>query len=144
MEKELKKAFQNAKYEENQNLALNVWNTISIRNKHIKTIKIWGFSFASLASLVSFIPAWKALTSDLTQSGIYDYFSIIFSNNGSILSYWKELSLSIIESLPTMSIVLSLSLIFVFILSLKYVAKQIIKPVYLDDRSGSGTLSLSF
>ena len=127
MEKELKKAFHKARYEEKSNLNLYIWQNIVIRNKRIARIKLWAFSFVGLASLAGLIPAWKTLSSDLAQSGLYEYFSLMFSNGGSIFSYWKELILSIAESLPTMSIILSLSLVFILFLSIKYATKQIIK-----------------
>jgi hypothetical protein len=134
MEKGLMEAFHKAKYEGKSGLAENIWHGIAARNKHIARIKLWAFSFTGIASLAGLIPAWKILSSDLAQSGLYEYFSLVFSSGGSVFSYWRELSLSIAESLPTMSIILSLSLVFVLFLSLKYASKQIIK----------GQLSLSF
>jgi hypothetical protein len=139
MEKELKRAFYKAKYEEND-LAKNVWQKIIIRNKRIARLKLWAFSFVGLASLAGFIPTLKELSSDLAQSGVYEYLSLAFSNSSSILSYWKELAFSIAESLPIVSIILSLSFVFVFFLSLKYVVKQIIKNQLYSAES----LTLSF
>lgn len=144
MEKELTKLFHKAKYKENQNLSNNIWSVVTTRNKRITRIKLWAFSFIGFASLAGLIPAWRVLSNDLTQSGLYDYLSLVFSNNGSVLSYWKELTLSIAESLPTMSIVLSLSLVFIFFLSFKYAVKQIIKPIRLDLNSSGSRLTLSF
>ncbi len=127
MEKELIKAFNKARYEENPNLADNVWHNIVLRNKRITRLKLWAFSSIGFISLIGFIPAWQKLSSDMTQSGFYEYFSLAFSNGGSILSYWRELLLSIAESLPMTSIILSFSLVFVIFLSFKYATKQIIK-----------------
>ncbi|MFA5827540.1 MAG: hypothetical protein WC839_03540 [Candidatus Paceibacterota bacterium] len=127
MEKQLTEIFKKAKYQENTNLSENIWQAIAKHNKHIIRLKLWTFFFISFASLVGIIPAWNALSLDLTHSGLYEYFSLIFSNNGSILLYWKELLFSLAESLPTISIIISFSLIFIFFLSLKYATKQIIK-----------------
>jgi len=134
MEKELVKAFHKARYEEKPDLAENIWHNIVIRNKRIIRFKLWTFSFIGFTSLIGLIPAWKALSSNLAQSGFYEYLSLIFSNSGSVLSYWKELAFSIAESLPMMSIILSLSLVFILFFSIKYATKQIIR----------GQLSLSF
>ncbi|MCX6751406.1 MAG: hypothetical protein NT161_01410 [Candidatus Nomurabacteria bacterium] len=125
MEKELKKAFHRAKYQENPDLAENIWHSITIRDKHISRIKLWVYSLVGFASLMGLIPAWKILSTDLAQSGFYEYFSLAFSNGSSFFSYWKEMTLSIVESLPVMSIILSLSLVFVFFLSLRFATKQI-------------------
>ncbi|MFA6585968.1 MAG: hypothetical protein WCS86_02285 [Candidatus Paceibacterota bacterium] len=136
MEKELSKAFKNARYKEKSGLSLNVWNNILLRNKRIAYIKLWAFSSIGVASLIGLFPAWQILSNDLTQSGFYEYLSLIFSNGSSITSYWQELSLSIIESLPTMSIVLSLSLIFIILMSIKYIAKQIINNSNMGNTYG--------
>lgn len=126
MEKKLIKVFQKARYEEKPDLALNVWHSLVIRNKRITRLKLWAFSFVGFTSLVGLIPAWRILSSDLAQSGFYEYLSLIFSSGNSFFSYWKEFLFSVAESLPTMSIILSLSLIFTLFLSLRYIAKQII------------------
>lgn len=136
MEKELKNLFYKAKYEENSDLAESVWHNIVVREKRITRIKLWGFSLIGATSLIGFIPAWKSLSTDFSQSGLYEYFSLAFSSGSSISLYWKELIFSIAESLPTMSIAFSLSLIFILFLSLKYMSKQIIK--------GQLLLSVSF
>jgi len=133
MEKELIKVFQKAKYEENPNLANIIWNKIIIHNKNIARVKLWIFSFISMFSLAGLIPAWNRLSTDLTQSGIYEYLSLAFSNGNLIFIYWKEFAFSITESLPTISILLSLSLIFVLLLSIKYVVKQIITNKYMGE-----------
>ena len=73
MEKELKKAFNKARYEEEQSLVSTIWNNIIIRNKRIMYFKLWAFSSVSLASLIWLIPILRSLSSDLTQSGFYDY-----------------------------------------------------------------------
>jgi hypothetical protein len=127
MEKELKKAFLKAKYEENSDLADNIWQNITIQDKRMARMKLWAFSLTGLFSFVGLFPAIKSLLSDLSQSGFYEYLSLAFSSSGSIMSYWREFALSLAESLPTMSIILSFSLILIFLFSLKYATKQIIR-----------------
>lgn len=127
MEKELAKIFYKVKYKESPIVAEDIWHNIVIYDKRIANLKLWAFSFVGFMSLGGLIPTIKMLLSDLTQSGIFEYFSLLFSRGNSLLSYWKELTLSIAESLPTTSIFLSLSLVFILFLSLKYVTKQIIR-----------------
>jgi hypothetical protein len=134
MEKELIKAFSKIR-EEKSDLASNIWHKIVMRDRRIVRLKLYTFLLIGLTSLIGLIPAWQILSGDLARSGLYEYFSLIFSNGNSIVSYWKELTFSIAESLPTMSIALSLSLIFILFFSLKYAAKQI---------GNKGQLSLSF
>jgi hypothetical protein len=127
MKANLKDIFQKAKYEPDANLAFSVWQTLIIQEKRMNKFKLWSFSFIGLISFVGLIPTFQILLSNLSHSGFYEYFSLIFSDGGTMLSYWKELSLSLAESLPTMSIIFTLSMLFVCFLSLKYIFKQIIK-----------------
>ena len=126
MQDKLTKIFQKAKYEKNSILAQNIWNTITKREKRNTQIKLWVFSSVGFVSFAGLVPVFKILLSELSQSGFYEYASLAFSDTGLLLSSWKELAFSLIESLPIMSIVFTLTLLFTVFLSMKYVAKQII------------------
>ena len=125
MQNKLTKVFQKAKYKEDSGLARNVWQKIVLREKRNTLLKLWTFVLMGVASFIGLMPALKVLSSNLTQSGFYEYFSLIFSDSGSIISYWKEFAFSLVESLPLTSIILTLSLIFFFFLSIRYIMKQI-------------------
>jgi len=127
MQDRLTKMFQKAKYEENFNLGKNIWLTVIKREKRNTQIKLWIFTLAGITSLVGLVSAFKILSSDLAQSGFYEYLSLAFSDSGLILSAWREFVFSLAESLPVLSVVFTLSLIFIFFLSLKYVLKQIFR-----------------
>jgi len=127
VKQKLVKAFREIKYEPDANLAENVWRTIVLRNKRMAQFKLWSFAATGIVSLAGLVPAFKILSNDLAQSGFYEYFSLIFSDSRLIISYWKELVFSLAESLPTVSIIFTLSLIFVFFLSFRYAMKQISK-----------------
>ena len=127
MDKNLKDVFQNTQEWPENDLVSRVWENIIIRNKRITYIKIGGFSLLGTLSLLGIFPAFIALSNGLSKSGFYEYFSLLFSSNGELASYWKELSFSLAESLPVIEIIYALLLVFVLFLSLRYVAKQIIK-----------------
>jgi hypothetical protein len=123
----LKNAFINAKYEPNVNLANNVWQKIIIRNKRIMFIKSSIFSLLGGFSLAGLIPVSRSLVDSFTRSGFYEYLSLLFSNNNGLAYYWKELAYSLAESLPVLNLISVFVLILILFLSLKYLAKQIIK-----------------
>lgn len=127
MQDKLTKIFQKAKYEPSANLPEKVWHRILTRDKHITQFKLWTFASIGFVSLAGLVPAFKTLINDFTQSGFYEYSSLIFSDSGLIFSYWKEYMLSLAESLPMISIIFTLSLVFVLFLSLRYLVKQISK-----------------
>jgi hypothetical protein len=133
MEEKLLKLFKQAKYEPNPDLAACVWRTIIAEDKsYTAKFKLWICAFIGFASLAGLVPVFQMLLSDLAHSGFYEYFSLIFSDGGSILSYWKELTLSLAESLPTMSIIFTLSLVFISLLSFRYVMKQISRNQFIS------------
>ena len=134
MEQKLKKSFQKIKYEMDSNLPENIWQFIVLREKNFALLKLWSFVSIGTLSFIGLIPVLTILFSDLRKSGFYEYLSIAFSSSGSLITYWKDFLLLLGESLPIMSIIATLTLIFIFFLSLKYMMRQIIK----------GHLSLSF
>lgn len=124
MEPKLTEAFNKIRYQSEDDFADQVWNKIVARDHKAAMFKLYVFSFAGICSFLALIPASKLLLNDFSKSGFYEYFSLALSNSGSINSYWREFMFTILESLPLQSIVLSLSLIFFFFLSIKYIAKQ--------------------
>jgi hypothetical protein len=127
MEEKLTKVFQDLKYAPSTDLAENVWRTIAVRETRITRMKLWLFSFFGFVSLAGLLPVLKTLSNNFAQSGFYDYVSLLFSDGRSVLTYWKEFAFSLAESLPTLTILLSLTLTFVFFLSVRYAMKQISK-----------------
>ena len=127
VEQKLIKAFQATKYKADSNLPENVWQAIVLRDRCIARAKLWTFSAIGFISFIGLIPVLKLLLNDFTQSGFSEYLSLAFSNSESIIIYWKDFLLLLAESLPVISIISSLTLIFIFFLSIKYAMKQIIK-----------------
>jgi hypothetical protein len=125
MQEKLIEIFKKAKYEPSPSLVAVVWSGIIARDERIARIKLWLYTSVGFISLAGLIPAFKMLTNDLSQSGFYEYFSLIFSDGGSILAYWKEFVFSLLESLPMVSIIFTFSLLFICFLSLRHLVKQI-------------------
>ena len=130
-EENLKKAFQNLKYEPKAELADSIWRHIIAREKYFTRVKLYAFSIIGFLSIAGLVPVFKALFTEFTQSGFYEYFSLIFSSGSNVFSYWKELALSLVESLPIMNIIFLFSLVFVLLLSARYLLKQIINSNYI-------------
>ncbi|OGI60309.1 hypothetical protein A2641_01125 [Candidatus Nomurabacteria bacterium RIFCSPHIGHO2_01_FULL_37_25] len=123
----LKNAFLKGSLLPEANLADDIWKAVIKRNQRIVYSKLITLSLTGFVSLYSLAPAFRMLALDFSQSGFYEYLSLTFSSGGSIVAYWKDFLLLLAESLPVMSILLFLMLVFVFFLSLKYAIKQIVK-----------------
>ena len=96
MKNKLTKILKNAKYEPDTKMALSVWQTIVKQERRSTHLKLWSLSSLLFVSTVGLIPAFEILLSDLAHSGFYEYFSLIFSDGGSMLTYWKELAFSLL------------------------------------------------
>jgi len=127
MKENLKRAFLKISLTEKDSLAEEIWHAIVLREKRTNRRRLWAFSLIGLFSFIGFVPAFGMLLSDFARSGFYEYLSLAFSSSGSIITYWREFLSLLAESLPVISITLSLTFIFIFFLSLKYAMREIIK-----------------
>jgi hypothetical protein len=64
------------------------------------------------------------------QTGILQYFSLVFSDSGNIFVFWKEFSLLVVETLPFFEIILLLFTVFVFLGSLRIALRRIRIPSF--------------
>ena len=65
----------------------------------------------ALASVVALIPAYQYAASEFSQSGFSQYLSIVFSDSGIAVVYWKEFALTLAESAPVFGAAVLLSAI---------------------------------
>ncbi len=72
-------------------------------------IRTWSFGGASLCALALTILIGNSLYSALARSGFYEYVSLVFSADGTLFSYWKELGISILESTPILGMIILLA-----------------------------------
>ena len=70
-------------------------------------------------SFVAMIPALWYLYRSVTESGIFQYMTLIFSDSAMALTYWREFSLLIAESLPLVGLVAFLSAAGLFLWSFR-------------------------
>lgn len=102
-----------------ENDIMNSINTIKHRNMRIKQIL---YSSLSVISLLGLVYSGNYVFNLLVNSGIYEYMSLIFVNM-QVLAYWKELSYSIIESLPFFELAILMGLISIFMWSLRKITR---------------------
>jgi hypothetical protein len=118
--KDLSQILISAAYEPEANLSARIWRKISARIHRNAALKLWFSLAGGVFSLVAFVPATKLLLNNFAHSGFYDYVSLIFSGSG-VSAYWKDLMVTLASSLPTASIFYAVTLLFVFIISLRYI-----------------------
>lgn len=77
--------------------------------------------FVSSAAVVA---SFQYLARETAQSGFSEYFSILFSDGGTLLSYWKEFLISLAEQAPVFGATLFLGAILALVGSLRATFKN--------------------
>ena len=65
-----------------------------------RTVHMLTMSFSSLLSFLALVPASLFFLTQMRESGIFSYLSLLFTDGGTTVSLWKEFAFTIIESLP--------------------------------------------
>lgn len=101
------------------------------REQRILVIKrrIAVFSIVLIGSIIAFFPVFNMLKSAFVESGFMQFLSLLFSDFEVVLSYWQSFALSLLESLPVLSLMAFLAVVLGFLESAKYLTKDI-KYVY--------------
>lgn len=76
------------------------------------------FGFCAVAAGALLVPAWGAFQNELALSGFTRFVSLAFSDWSAIITYGKDLGISLLESLPVFSAVAVLGLLLAFMASL--------------------------
>ncbi len=85
--------------------------------------RLFVFALLDALSLLGLVASLVYLARVFAESGFSQYLSLLFSDGGSLLSYWRELVLSLAESLPALGL---LAFLFVTLILIWSMAKTII------------------
>lgn len=120
-----KKLFANIDYiNPPERLSKAIFERIIAEKKHLARKRLWYTSSAGVFSLVAIFPAIQYLIGQFIQSGFYQYLSLIFSDGGAVIKYWKEISISLAESLPILGSAIVLTLVLIILGSFKYIIQD--------------------
>lgn len=78
---------------------------------------------ALVGSLVAGVFAWRSFELDLASSGFGEYIALGFYDLRLTLGAWRDFSLTLLESLPTVSSVGLLGVVLGLLVTLKFVVK---------------------
>ncbi|MDE1975400.1 MAG: hypothetical protein KGI49_02745 [Patescibacteria group bacterium] len=76
-------------------------------------------------TIAAFIPVMNYAADRASQSGFAEYASLVFSDWGYVVSSWRSLLLSMAESAPILSAAALLSIILIFVYSLRGTFKDV-------------------
>jgi len=124
MEKNLQQLFKNARYNPKSHLSDNIYRAIELKNSRIIRIKMFNYLGLGVLSLSGSVFSVIDLVKQSSQLGFYQYLSLAFSDSGVIATYWREYTLSLIDSLPIVSLALSFFLLFTLFVSIRNISYQ--------------------
>ncbi|HLD31054.1 MAG TPA: hypothetical protein VJB41_02545 [Patescibacteria group bacterium] len=107
------------------NLFNKIIMRINRRQRMLAISRVIVFSFSLLGSLVAAWPIFSAVKIEFVNSGFLQFLSLAFSDFEVIITYWQSFISTLLESLPAISIALSLLIIFIFMGSLRFLTKDI-------------------
>ncbi len=107
-----------------EGLEKSILGEIYKREKRGALVRFISTGLVAVASCLGIIPAVIYLVQSISSSGFLQYVSLLSSDGTSLLTYWKEFSMSLAESLPLFSLTISIALLGIFIWSLSKAAKN--------------------
>lgn len=78
----------------------------------------------AMASIFGLIFSIRYMIQEFYQSSFYSYLSLIFSDPSIVVSYWEELSISLLETLPILGITISLIAVYTLLVSIRTLVKN--------------------
>jgi len=116
--------------EPSSNLKSRIWEDIKKQEYKKAKINFWASLAGFSVSLVAIFPAIVYLWQAFSQSGLSQYLTAIFSDGGVVLTYWRDYLSLIAESMPVFEVSIFFAVIFVLLLSLRIMIRNI-KPTFL-------------
>lgn len=105
-------------------LCTAIWADICKRQKRKEVRVMWTYLLVGASSIVGLVFVIKNIFAQFTQSGFYEYISLLSSDGSVVTTYWKEFILTLTESVPVTSIIICLVLIAAFVAALRQISYQ--------------------
>jgi hypothetical protein len=113
MDKNLTRIFCNLQVTPRDHLAADICHVIVLREKRSRHIKLSGYSIIAVVSLAAIIPATISLVDQFGQSGFTQYASLAISDGNVLAGYWKQFAVTLVESIPGISLSIVLGTVLV-------------------------------
>jgi glucan phosphoethanolaminetransferase (alkaline phosphatase superfamily) len=96
-----------------------ILQAIRQKQQHSRLWRIRIFASSAALSLVALVPVVSSLIAAFKASNFGIYLSLIFSDGGFFFSFWKEIGASLVESLPVLTVAVTLALIGILLWSVR-------------------------
>lgn len=98
-------------------LAEKIAARITFEQKRASRFQFLVSSISTFISLAIMALTAYYINNSFSQSGFYQYFSLLFSGDSAVYIYWKELATALIESAPLVGLIAFLSAVVLFVWS---------------------------
>ena len=87
-------------------------------------LKLVSWLLVLTVAIILLVPAIGLFRNSLIESGFDKFFSLLFSDFKVVSVYWQSFVLTLLESLPIMSLVACLAIVLVILEALKFSTKE--------------------
>jgi len=91
-----------------QGLYTNILARVGLARRRAAQLRAGVFGVVVLTSGSLLVPIVQYTAGQFYASGFYDYLSLAMSDHALVTTYWREFGLSLIESLPSLALLLML------------------------------------
>jgi hypothetical protein len=106
-------------------LTARIIERVSFLRRRTAVIRACIFGSVSLISLTALMPVIQYASDEFYLSGFMDYINLFFSDHDVVLNSWREVSLTLLQSLPALPLALGCALVTLFIWSLSLGTRHI-------------------
>ncbi len=107
-----------------QGLYAAVMARIDLAKRRSAQLRAAACAAIALLSGALLVPALEYAADQFYTSGFYDYLSLVLSDHSLVLTYWREFGLSLVESLPSLAILVLLPIVAALAWSLVRLVKN--------------------
>ncbi len=108
-----------------RHLQHNIMGLIGAQRRRSARIHILLLSITGVVSGVLLVSVAGHLAQDVYQSGLFEYFSLLFSDGNIVLNSWKGFTLLVVESVPLWGATVALAALFGLLGSFTFAIKNI-------------------
>ncbi len=80
----------------------------------------------SLVAITALVPSLLIAQSEISRSDFYQFLSLLLSDTNTVMTFWKEFTLSLMESFPTLGMIAVLGSVFVFLVSVRFFIRDMV------------------
>jgi hypothetical protein len=107
-----------------RNLKGKIVAKINLEQRRVNRFWFLVSGFSTAISLGMIVPLVSYINNSFSQSGFYQYFSLLFSGDSTVYTYWKEVGVVLIESAPIVGLIALLSAIALLVWSFSRTFKE--------------------